>query len=115
MEAVEILAPDVGIDPACKALGVSRAGLYRRRAIRKTAPRLHQKRPAPPRTLPSEERQAVLDILHSERFQDKAPHEVYATLLDEGAYYCSIRTMYRILEENSEVKERRNQLRHPDY
>jgi putative transposase len=115
MEAVEILAPDVGTDPACKALGVSRAGLYRRRAISKTAPRVPQKRPAPPRTLPSEERQAVLDTLHSERFQDKAPHEVYATLLDEGAYYCSIRTMYRILEENSEVKERRNQLRHPDY
>ena len=82
MEAVEILAPDVGTKPACKALGVSRAGLYRRRATSKTAPRVSQERPAPPRTLPAEERQEVLDILHSERFQDRAPHEVYATLLD---------------------------------
>lgn len=69
MEAVEILAPDVGTDPAYKALGVSRAGLYRRRAISKTALRVPQKRPAPPRTLPSEERQVVLDTLHAERFQ----------------------------------------------
>jgi putative transposase len=62
-----------------------------------------------------EGRQAVVDILHSERFVDRAPHEVYATLLDEGVYYCSIRTMYRILKENQEVRERRNQLRHPAY
>lgn len=115
MEAVEILAHDVGTDPACRALGVSRAGLYRRREICKAAPRVPKKRPAPPRTLPSKERLELLNILHSERFQDKAPHEVYATLLDEGIYLCSVRTMYRILEENSEVKERRNQLRHPDY
>jgi putative transposase len=115
MEAVEILAPDVGTKSACEALGVSRAGLYRRREIGTAAPGMSKKRPAPPRTLPPEERQVVLDIMHSERFQDKAPHEVYATLLDEGAYHCSIRTMYRILEENAEVKERRNQLRHPDY
>jgi putative transposase len=57
----------------------------------------------------------VLDILHSERFMDKAPHEVYATLLDEGRYHCSVSTMYRILNQNNEVKERRNQLRHPHY
>jgi putative transposase len=74
-----------------------------------------KKRPAPPRTLSAPEKQEVLDTLHSERFQDKAPHEVYATLLDEERYLCSIRTMYRILEDNAEVKERRNQLRHPDY
>jgi putative transposase len=115
MEAVEILAPDVGTKPACEAFGVSRAGLYRRRVMGMAAPGVSKNRPAPPRTLPPEERQAVLDILHSERFQDKAPHEVYATLLDEGAYHCSIRSMYRILEENAEVKERRNQLWHPDY
>jgi putative transposase len=57
----------------------------------------------------------VLDQLHSERFWDKAPVEVYATLLDEGIYLCSVRTMHRILAENSELKERRNQLRHPQY
>ena len=57
----------------------------------------------------------MLDILHSDRFVDKAPNEVYATLLDEGEYHCSIRTMYRILDDNQEVRERRNQLSHPAY
>ena len=114
MDAVEVLAPDVGTKSACKAFGISRAGLYRRRAI-STAPRLVKKRSAPPRALSEPEKQDVLETLHSERFQDMAPHEVYATLLDEERYLCSIRTMYRILEENTEVKERRNQLRHPDY
>jgi putative transposase len=61
------------------------------------------------------ERQRVLDVLHEERFMDKAPAEVYAKLLDEGVYHCSISTMYRILRSNKEVKERRNQLRHPEY
>jgi putative transposase len=61
------------------------------------------------------EKQEVLDMLHTERFKDKAPQEVYATLLDEEQYLCSIRTMYRILEQHNEVKERRNQLRHPNY
>ena len=65
--------------------------------------------------LPSEERQAVLATLHSDRFVDQAPATVYATLLDEGQYHCSIRTLYRILDEQAEVKERRNQLRHPVY
>lgn len=114
MDAVEILAPDVGIKPACKAFGISRAGLYRRRAIG-TAPKLMKKRPTSPRALSEPEKQEVLDTLHSERFQDRAPHEVYATLLDEEKYLCSIRTMYRILEANAEVKERRDQLRHPAY
>jgi len=114
MDAVEVLAPDVGTKTACKVFGISRAGLYRRRAI-SAAPRLVKKRSAPPRALSEPEKQDVLETLHSERFQDMAPHEVYATLLDEERYLCSIRTMYRILEENIEVKERRNQLRHPDY
>ena len=114
MAAVEVLAPDVGTKSACKAFGISRAGLYRRRAI-SAAPRLVKKRSAPPRALSEPEKQDVLETLHSKRFQDMAPHEVYATLLDEERYLCSIRTMYRILEENIEVKERRNQLRHPDY
>lgn len=114
MDAVEALAPDVGVKTACRALSVSRAGLYRRRAI-DMVPRVVRKRPAPPRALSELEKQEVLDTLHSERFQDKAPHEVYATLLDEERYLCSIRTMYRILEENAEVRERRNQLRHPNY
>jgi putative transposase len=114
MDAVEILAPDLGISPACNVFGVSRAGLYRRRA-KLTVPTVAQKRTAPPRALSEPEKQEVLDLLHSERFLDQAPQEVYATLLDEESYLCSIRTMYRILEANAEVKERRNQLRHPNY
>jgi len=65
--------------------------------------------------LPAAPRQAVLDLLRSPRFADLAPAEIYATLLDEGAYHCSIRTMYRILAANSEVRARRQQLRHPTY
>ena len=68
-----------------------------------------------PRKLLGTERKNVLEVLHSERFVDVAPREVYATLLDEDVYLCSPRTMYRILEENGEVKERRNQLRHPNH
>jgi hypothetical protein len=72
-------------------------------------------RPKPQRALSVDERQHVLDVLHEERFMDKAPAEVYAKLLDEGRYLCSISTMYRILHANKEVKERRDQLRHPEY
>ena len=68
-----------------------------------------------PRALGLEERRLVLDVLHEERFADLSPAEVYATLLDEGRYLCSERTIYRILAENHEVRERRAQLRHPRY
>lgn len=61
----------------------------------------------------SRTQQVVLDLLHANRFVDKAPQEVDATLLDEGNYHCSIRTMYRILGAHTEVRERRNQLTHP--
>lgn len=109
--AVETLARDVGVAPACDAFKFPRATLYRRRkpkAIR--APR-----PRPARALSDTERKAVLDELHSERFVDVAPPAVYATLLDEGTYLCAPRTMYRILGDAKEVRERRNQLRHPVY
>ncbi len=46
---------------------------------------------------------------------DQAPREVYATLLDEGEYLCSVRTMYRILDEEKAVQKRRDQLKHPNY
>jgi putative transposase len=114
MEAAAILSSEIGIKPACKALEVSRAGYYRTQT-QKTISLELKKRPSPQRALSSVERQEVLDILHTERFVDKAPQEVYATLLDEGQYHCSIRTMYRILEDNKEVKERRSQLSHPVY
>ena len=115
MDATELLTLEVGTFRACEAFGVPRASLYRRRAASKTEPVEPALKPPSPRALQGEEKQAVLDILHSERFVDKAPHEVYATLLDEGKYLCSIRTMYRILDNQSEVKERRDQVRHPAY
>ncbi len=68
-----------------------------------------------PRALTPVEKSQVRTILNSERFQDQSPREVYATLLDEDHYLCSWRTMYRILAENREVRERRNQLQHPAY
>jgi putative transposase len=117
MNAVEELAPEVGTAMACRALGLPRATLYRRRRPKVesagTAP--PGPRPKPPRALSTQERQHVLDVLHSEPYADQAPAEVYADLLDQGRYLCSIRTMYRILDEHQEVRERRNQLRHPRY
>ena len=73
------------------------------------------RRPSPPRALDAGERSIVLGHLHSERFQDHSPAEVYETLLDEKSYFCSTRTMYRILEEAGESRERRDQLTHPPY
>ena len=69
----------------------------------------------PDEGLSAPQRQAVLDLLHAPRFADQAPAEIYATLLDEGVYHCSIRTMYRLLGPNGEIRERRQQLRHPVY
>ena len=114
MNAAEILSPQVGTADACRALGVARATLYRRRN-RPSPLALDRPRPPQPRSLGDEERQKVLDVLHSDRFVDKAPAAVYAALLDENAYLCSVRTMYRILHDKQEVCERRNQLRHPKY
>ena len=111
MTAALELGDSVGKAAACRALGVPRASLYRR--MQPAAP--PRVRPTPERALDAAERQTVLDHLHAERFRDKAPAEVYATLIDEGIYLCSIRTMHRILAENGELKERRNQLRHPQY
>ena len=113
MEAVEGVAPELGIASACRALGLSRASLYRKRSGMDADTR--RPRPAPPRTLASSERQSVLDTLHSERFVDQPPAQVHAALLDEGQYLCSPRTMYRILDSAHEVKERRDQVRRPHY
>lgn len=115
MEAARTLAAEVGIKPACDALGISRAGFYRTHARTSTLQGESTTRSRPARALSADERQGVLALLHSDRFADQAPHEVYATLLDEGEYHCSIRTMYRILNDHTEVKERRTQLRHPVY
>jgi putative transposase len=111
------LAASQGIAAACVALAVPRSSLYRTRhptpepteAVEPPA------RPVPPRALSPAEKAQVRDLLNSARFQDAAPREVYAALLDEERYLCSVSTMYRILTEHAEVRERRNQLRHPAY
>ena len=111
MAAAE-LAQQAGVKPSCAALGVSRATLYRRQ---KPSTGRQQPHPRPARALSDDERQAVLDVLDSPRFADRAPAEVFATLLDEEKYLCSERSMYRLLAERAPVRERRNQLRHPEY
>ena len=113
MNAAQVLSESVGTAPACRALGIARAALYRRLRPLEAAPKAP--RPKPSNALAPQERQTVLATLNSERFMDKAPTEVYATLLDEASYLCSIRTMYRILGAAGEVRERRDQARHPDY
>lgn len=112
--AAESLARTVGRAASCRALGIPRASFYRQIGQKKQSS-LPAARPTPARALAPAERAAVLGQLHAERFQDKPPAQVYATLLDEGTYLCSIRTMYRLLEQNQEVRERRNQLTHPRY
>jgi len=116
MQTVVALTAKSGLTAsACAALGLARASVYRARARRLRPPPSRSVKRAPPRTLGPEERSRVLDVLRTPRFADQAPAEIYATLLDEGVYLCSIRTMYRILAENGEVRERRDQLRHPVY
>jgi len=112
MATVKEVGSRLGVAPTCAALGVSTASYYRRCKPQSAAV---ASRPSPPRTLPAAERTAVLEILHDPRFVDLAPAQVYAGLLDEGHYVCSQRTMYRILEANQEVRERRDQRRHPSY
>ena len=109
-EAVSQLAPTVGVAAACAVLGVPRASFYRP-PVYGPAPA----RPAPPRALSNTERETVRDLLNSPRFVDCAPAAIQATLLDEGQYLCSTRTMYRILEQDGATRERRDQLTHPAY
>jgi putative transposase len=111
---VEELAPIVGTRPACRALGASPATIYRRRRPPERRPR--RPRPMPARALSETERSELLELLHCERFVDCSPAQVYATLLDEGRYLASERTMYRLLAaRHGGVRERRDQLTHPAY
>jgi putative transposase len=112
-QTVEELTPLVGTRPACRALGAAPATIYRRR--RPPEPRPRGPRPVPARALTAPEREAVLAELRSERFVDCSPAQVWATLLDEGRYLASERTMYRLLAANGELRERRDQLTHPAY
>jgi putative transposase len=113
IQAAEQLAETVGVLRACQTLDVPRSALYRMRPA--ANPRPAPEPLASPRALLPREKAEVRQLLNSDRFQDQAPREVYATLMDEGKYLCSWRTMYRILDENREVRERSNQLQHPHY
>jgi putative transposase len=108
MQTAAGLSKQIGRRKACAVLGVPRGRLYRTDKQETTRRRS-------PRALSQSEKETVRQELNSERFQDCAPREVYATLLDEDRYLCSWRSMYRILDEHQEVRERRNQLRHPSY
>lgn len=114
IHSVNALAPAVGIGAACNALNVSRSQFYRAQQPPLAKAALASKA-APPRALSLDEKAVVRATLNSARFQEQAPREVYATLLDEGTYLCSWRGMYRILAENHEMRERRDQLRHPSW
>jgi putative transposase len=119
MDAVIQLAPTVGFESACDVLGVARATFYRLRpllgpiqAASTAAPKVHL---PPARALTPDEQQIVRDVLYSERFQDCSPAAIQATLLDDGQYHCSTRTMYRILQVDGAAGERRRHLTHPAY
>ena len=105
------LAQTVGVMRACALLTVPRSRVYRAHLPSGTA----LLRPSPAQALSEDERTQVRAVLNSARFQDKAPRQVYAALLDEGQYLCHWRTMYRVLAAHDEVRERRDQLRHPSY
>ena len=118
MGAVNGLAPVVGMTRACAALRLNRSGVYRQDARRRhlvTAPMITAPRPPAPLAFADSERQALTTVLCSERFVDCAPPTIYATLLDEGTYVGSVRTMYRRLAADSQTRERRNQRIHPAY
>jgi putative transposase len=105
---------DAGVDTrrACKLVGRPRSTHYWRRGP-KSAPTQRAPRPRPANALDDEERARILALLRDPAFVDKAPAQVWARLLDDGIYLCSVSTMYRILRENGESRERRRQATHP--
>ena len=118
MNGVNVLAPGVGLARACRVMNVDRSAVYRARAAARhllAPPRVLRPRCRPALAFNDAERHRVLDTLNSERFADCSPRQTYATLLDEGVYLGSVRTMYRLLAGCDQVRERRNQLTHPAY
>lgn len=97
----------------CDAVGLPRATYYR--LLKNPKTRGSRKYSTSPRSLSKMEMQKVIDVLHDPRFLDKSPAQIYAIMLDEGSYICSISTMYRILHARKEVRERRNVLIRPNY
>jgi len=110
-EHLEALEAVTSTKRACSLLGASRATIYRRRCP--TAPRLTVPRSEPANKLTEAERQQILTVLRSEEYCDLAPAQVWARLLDDGIYLCSISTMYRLLTIAGENRERRRQRTHP--
>jgi len=113
MHAALDLSPDIGKKSSCLAFDIPRASFYRFHAPKNPV----KKQPSISHiSLSDYEQQTVLDLLHSKKYQDKAPYQVYASLLDDGIYHCSIRTMYRLLEkEHGSIKKRRRQVSRPHY
>ncbi len=108
MELVSQRDAAIPLQCACRALGLPRASVYRRLRPRPLSSATRRVRSSV-RALSEDERREVLEVLHADRFVDQPPREVYATLLAEGRYLCSVRTMYRLLSSEGEVRERRNQ------
>ena len=112
------LAEQVGVKTACRVMGVPRSSYYRTAGsgrTRSAGKRTEAGKTVSARALCSQEKAAVREVLNSERFMDRSPRDVYASLLDEGRYLCHWRTMYRVMAEHDEVQERRSQRRHPAY
>jgi len=112
-QAVAELAPVVGMRRACRALGAAQAGYYRRHRQSPPPPRPERARAAQPRALSDAERTELHRVLDSDEHVDEAPAPVYAKLLDQGIYLASVSTMYRVLRDHGEVRERRRQATHP--
>jgi putative transposase len=112
MNVLKEVAPEIGVKTACMATSLPRSTYYRHK---KPAKKTAATKRVSIRGLSAQEKEKVREQLNSTRFVDLAPREVYATLLDEGQYFCHWRTMYRILSEQSEVRERRNQKRNPKH
>ena len=110
-EHLEDLIAVTSTSQACDLLGRARATHYRRQQPPTFGP--PAPRPAPANALCEAERQQVLALLRSEEYCDLAPAQVWARLLDEGRYLCSISTMYRLLAAAGENRERRRQRTHP--
>jgi putative transposase len=116
MNLIQQHREDTPVLPLCEALGLPRATLYRRaRKVSSGLPSSRSVRPPAALALSVPQRQEVLDLLHNERFQDLPPTQVYPTLLDEGRYLCSVRTMYRLLAQQNEIRDRRPVASHPVY
>ncbi len=125
MDAALSLIPRLGMAAACNRLGIACATMYRNRPLLGppvrpetpliVVPAIPAPRLQPARALSHQERALVVSVLHEERFQDCSPAAVHATLLDEGRYLCSSRTMYRLLQQAGQTRQRRDQLIHPPY